>query len=453
MAEAEYNKKYYTTYQTGNNMYVEFEWERRIYSDPINLWCRTNNELVLKEYVPPFPDEDDIVYITDIHISGSGEAYNNVSDIKLKNTTDPYYLEYKNNNPNEDINLSYGACMCTNFDRQQLGGTNNIICCIEEIKVDEGITELVIPLTRILYCSRLGHSLQHEYCLARYIKLPKTLQKTGSMNYEYINAMRQQRCAFYVQSMGHYGFILANEIDIDCTNLQYIGRRTFIENVNIIEPFHCEVMEIASEAFYKYSAISILDLGKSINYIGEKAFYECENLIEINESNFLNCTCVGIIFFFCNKIEYITLGNDTIHYERDNYNNKYIETTESFIIISKGKGSNLYKGTDEKYEGFQVVNVITSNKLFLEYWYSEEHKKYIGTNWESSNVYVGTNTETGFLEIQSPNKVIMIKSYSDGDMEIAVGDQIKRVKLVELTDASASPVEIAVGNKIMALKF
>jgi hypothetical protein len=91
--------------------------------------------------------------------------------------------------------------------------------------------------------------------------------------------------------------------------------------------------------------------------------------------------------------------------------------------------------------------------LFLKYWYDEEQGKYIGTNWNGGNVYIGIKVDgSDLIHIQAGlNKVIIIKSYEDGDIDLAIGNKIKKVKVVELTDAKASPVHIAVGNKVMAL--
>jgi hypothetical protein len=336
MAEAEYNKKYTTTYKAGENIYVTFEWQRLHYTDKFYLWdtsIGTDAEPILKEYdynTFKFTDTDDIVYITDMKVIGSGEAYESVYDYKLKDTTDPYYDEYMTGPYYEEYgeaSISYGTCIFTGILRPMIANTHNYVCCIDEITVSEGITNLGNILNKLMQSSRA-----REYTvIAKYMKLPKTLQRTGSINYVFVNQEYEQLCAFYTYNMVGTSNRIAYEIDIDCTSLQYIGRQTFIEGVNIIEDFHCDVLEIASEAFYNYNAIVNIDLGTNIEYVGSSAFTKCENLISINDGNFFDCICVNRIFSGCNKIEFITLGNNIIHHGIEYGDNVYTETTLSFI--------------------------------------------------------------------------------------------------------------------------
>lgn len=453
MAVMDFGVEHTTTYKAGNDILITFKWIRyniNQHGDKmLDFYYKGENGLdTVQIPVESVFSMNRLVYVTDMIVSGSGYTFDNYTDFMFDSTTDAYTQDYIDN---KNGSLTYPKCAYY-VDAQ--------VYNIYEIKFSNFIKN--IPYGMFTYIRNEEYDVNFTYAVNKlniYAEIEYT-GKSSKINGTYMGEELNQYNDIERTHLRLFGVFPTNnydpdihpefrnlddnsiyEINLNCSKLKHIGSGTFTYGVNRINEL-TDIEIIEPLAFYKYN-IEEIDLGNNIEFIGDRAFYRCESLRKFNSDNYINGTVQGIIFYRCVNIEELHLGENLI-YLKTEYIQEGANDCTSLLYIRPGEGSCLYNGIESDYQGWQVLS-LTDDRI-------DKETHYI--NWSNGYIYVGEPVvSTGFLEIQSTNKVIMIKSYSDGDMEIAVGDQIKRVKLVELTDASASPVEIAVGNKIMALKF
>lgn len=427
---AELNFEYTTTYKAGDNVDIKYTWYLTNGKDTqIALYDYYGNKVYYRlSELYGFQSYYFYTIVTGMEISGYGDMYDNASDFVFKSST-----ETLTNNNLQGSKLGSSALY------YQGGEYPNNIIAVDEIVCSNLITSFADGLfQRGLYnLQTVAQPTKMVY--ARKLVTPTSLQRTGKYNYK-------------ENSNKVFDRDWIQEVQIDCTNLVNIGKYTFVDGVIITGKFNSVIEVIHPYAFYNYS-VKVLDLG-TINYISSSAFYECANLETFNENNYLNNGVEGTPFYNCPCIKKLTLGDNVTHIERDSR----VTSNKPFIYIDRGTGDNLYDGTNENYIGFQMVEVITNKREFLEYYYDDDLWMYVGTKWEDGYIYVGAVIEEGeefwcFQAGRTPADIIRIKAYDSGDRAVQCGNKIKYIRYVELTDAKASPIHTFKNGRIVALSY
>ena len=426
---AELNYEYTTTYKAGDNVEIKYTWMLLTgLNTSVNIYNENGNkESHTLEEFGVYNDYHIVQLITDMKISGSGDMYDSASDFVFKSSTE------------EDTNINMSGNTFPQVFIWRYSTYQYRIVGIEEIICSNLITSFADGLfSQGLYNLQTA-PFSDGMVYARKLVTPTSLQRTGKYNYV------ENNYKTFSKKWIH-------DVQIDCTNLVNIGKDTFVDGVIITGKFNSVIEVIHAYGFNNYS-VKVLDLG-TINYISDCAFYECPNLETFNENNYLNNGVEGTPFYNCPCIKKLTLGDNVKHIDTNGE-----DSVKPFIYVEVGTGNNLYDGTDSKYTGWQMVEVITNKREFLEYWYDAEYYgKYIGTNWDAGYIYVGAVIEDGeefwcFQAGRTPADIIRIKAYDSGDRAFQCGNKIKYIRYVELSDPKASPIHCAIGNKVMALSY
>lgn len=420
---AELNFEYTTTYKAGDKIEITFTWKRirgtSTYFDAYD--SNGNYKSINIENLGYTSGTKEVIVVSGMEISGSGDMYDSTDDFVFKSSTDSDTNSNGENYSYPKLNYDWNDI----YNRPRFFGIEEIIC-------SSAITSFADGLFYRLYNS--GDNYTRSYVCAKELSTPISLVRTGRANILNENSYEM------------FGKHFIYDVKLDCTNLKIAGYCTFVDGVSIVGKFNSGLEVIHSYAFDYFSAFQ-LDIGRRIKYIGDKAFYECPNLISFNDGNYLSGEALGTPLYDCPCIKLLTINDNLIHND-----------TKPFIYITKGTGNNLYDGTDGKYKDFQMVEVITNKREFLEYYYDDDLWMYVGTKWEDGYIYVGAVIEEGeefwcFQAGRTPADIIRIKAYDSGDREVQCGNKIKYIRYVELTDAKASPIHTFKNGRIVALSY
>ena len=420
---AEVNVEYKTTYKAGDNVYVSFKW---MLLTGLSTQIKVYDKYGLEKWytladLGMYNDYHYFQLVTEMEITGNGDMYEDVDSFTFVSSTET-------NTNNNGQSMKYPETFLWQYSYYNFRLVN-----IDEIKCSSLVTSYADGLFYGLHKLQTAPTPE-AITYARYHKTSLSLERTGKLN-----------------NVGNYYSVFnrswIHDVDIDCTNLVNIGCDTFVDGVFIIGRFNSAIDIIHSFAFNGYS-VKTIDIG-SVRYLCTSAFYNCINLETFSENNYLDGTLEGTPFYICPCIKKISLGDNAEHIE----SNGSISTAP-LIYVPLGSGNNLYNGADSNFRDFQVVEVISNNKLFLKYEYDPWYGGYVGTNWSAGYIYVGIIEEgKDFVYIIKDGNRIVIKSYDNGNICVLV-DGVKRyVRIVETYDKNASPVRIVVDGQVKAISY
>lgn len=435
---AELNTIYYTTIKIGDNAYLTWGWKVLGYGSTLKVMRsdidEISGDIIIKtgEYSLKYVNELKIQVVSG-DITGEGYIYEPYNDSTKQYTFFSSTCSDVNNTSTVGENWGLRALFKDNNikieDVNKYIDSVDVYSCIDEIEVSKNIVN--IPYSMFTGYFSLNTLLINGYyfktnIIAKQLNLSNNIKVLGDTNNYY---------------SGIFDAIGVVKINVD--NIQILGGGAIKNNVYIEGEFN-NLKKIYSQAFFENNRIEYLSIPKNLEYIGQNAFFNCKKLKDINENNYMNCECT-LAFGYCPNIEVITLGDNaklTKHYRG------YYYPPITFPSL------NYSNNCDE--QGYNIVKIITNITEYKteKYNINGSSSKFGGTDYLGYYVKIDAVVQgTDLINIQAGSNKIVIKSYNEGDLELAIGSVIKKVKIVELTDANASPVHIAWGNKVMALSY
>lgn len=188
----------------------------------------------------------------------------------------------------------------------------------------------------------------------------------GDYAFSYLNFTEAVFPENSLKEIGQYAFTYSRKIDrlIFPDSLETVGKNAF-QNCDrlVLIDFGDEISEIPSDACYGNAQLRSVKFGKKCKTLSYNAFYECENLVDIDLSSL---ETIGIqCFYNCSSLKEAHLGENIKSIGRSAFGNCTSLETITFDAIPESIHSTFNYGTPDYNERENGLYTICDGKILL----------------------------------------------------------------------------------------
>ena len=243
-------------------------------------------------------------------------------------------------------------------------------------------THIVLPEYPVEYNPLPLKEIRTSFYNVEYITIPASVTKIQSSGWSYsysdliaLNYLGNLEQWCTMEYIGHSSNPCADNAVL------YINGTPVVKTLKIPETTE----HINAYAFYQYSKISKIEIGKNVERIGEKAFYGCENLQSISFGNDKALSIDTQTFGCCKKIKNIDFKNKI--QSIGEYSFAHCSSLEEIALgnaIEEIDANAFYNCINLKTitKGNTATNISGNAFTDTEYYNN-------GSNWESGVLYIG----------------------------------------------------------------